>query len=215
MATTTLTSAFISINDVINNFLIAYTGPGKMIPDAKRTEVIFHARRCLQEFAYDTLKAQFSEDFNLTNSAVAGTGQSKNPFSQPKDNVSLISIKRSTAAGGTVATVLMTEVATAALVTTNDEYFVDYTAKTVLFNAALAAVANGFFISYVYLSNALTTDENAAIPKLAEEALYACMIYSIMSNRDNPDPNMLQRLLISKIALLDLSKSRLVFTNFT
>jgi hypothetical protein len=215
MATTTLTSAFISLNDVINNFLIAYTGPGKMIPDAKRTEVIFHARRCLQEFAYDTLKAQFSEDFNLSNSAVPGDGQSANPFKQPADNVSVISIKRSAAAGGTTATVSMTEVATAALIVNNDQYFIDYTAKTVLFNAALADVANGYFISYTYLSNALTTDENAAIPKLAEEALYACMIYSIMSNRDNPDPNTLQRLLISKIALLDLSKSRLVFTNFT
>jgi len=213
MATTTLTSAFISLNDVINNFLIAYTGPGKMIPDAKRTEVIFHARRCLQEFAYDTLKAQFSEDFNLSSSPA--TPRNANPFKQPTDNVSIISIKRSAAAAGTVATISMTEVATAALITDNDKYFVDYTAKTVLFNAALSADVNGFFISYVYLSNALTTDENAAIPKLAEEALYACMIYSIMSNRDKSDPNMLQRLLISKIALLDLSKSRLVFTNFT
>ena len=214
MATTTLTSAFISLNDVINNFLIAYTGPGKMIPDAKRTEVIFHARRCLQEFAYDTLKAQFSEDFNLSNSAVPGAGQSVNPFKQPADNVSVISIKRSTAAGGTTATEVMTEVAKVDDVTI-DKYFINYTTKEVTFATALANAANGYFISYTYLSNALTTDENAAIPKLAEEALYACMIYSIMSNRDNPDPNMLQRLLISKIALLDLSKSRLVFTNFT
>lgn len=214
MATTTLTSAFISLNDIINNFLIAYTGPGKMIPDAKRTEVIFHARRCLQEFAYDTLKAQFSEDFNLSNSAVLADGQSVNPFKQPADNVSVISIKRSDAAGGTTATEVMTEVAKVDDVTI-DKYFINYTTKEVTFATALANAANGYFISYTYLSNALTTDENAAIPKLAEEALYACMIYSIMSNRDNPDPNMLQRLLISKIALLDLSKSRLVFTNFT
>ena len=62
MATTTLSNAFISLNDIINNFLISYTGPGKLIPDAVRTEVIFHARRCLQEFAYETLKSQFIEE---------------------------------------------------------------------------------------------------------------------------------------------------------
>jgi hypothetical protein len=73
----------------------------------------------------------------------------------------------------------------------------------------------GRLIVLEYISDGLAYDEDTQIPKLAEEALYACMIYSIMSNRDNPDPNLLQRLLISKIALLDISKSRLVFTNFT
>ena len=216
MANTVLTSAFISLNDIINNFLIAYTGPGKMIPDAKRTEVIFHARRCLQEFAYDTLKAQFNETFALT--------AAKNPFVQPKSNVSIINIKRAAIASPTdVPSILMEEFPKFSDVGTNaNRYFVQYfpstvagepPVNTVSFSSLLTAVDCN--ISYTYLSNALTTDEDAAIPKLAEEALYACMIYSIMSNRDNPDPNMLQRLLISKIALLDLSKSRLVFTNFT
>jgi hypothetical protein len=213
---TTLTSAFISLNDVINNFLISYTGPGKMIPDAKRTEVIFHARRCLQEFAYDTLKAQFNETFALT--------AAKNPFVQPKSNVSIINIKRAGITSPTdVPSILMEEFPKLSDVGNNaNRYFVQYfpstvvgepAVNTVTFSSLLTAVDCN--ISYTYLSNALTTDEDAAIPKLAEEALYACMIYSIMANRDNPDPNMLQRLLISKIALLDLSKSRLVFTNFT
>jgi hypothetical protein len=107
----------------------------------------------------------------------------------------------------------MTEVArdVATPITSLTEYSVDYATRELFF----ANNAAGYAIEYTYLSNALTTDESAAIPKLAEEALYACMIYSIMSNRDNPDPNTLQRLLISKIALLDISKSRLVFTNFT
>jgi hypothetical protein len=66
-----------------------------------------------------------------------------------------------------------------------------------------------------YLSNALTTDENAAIPKLAEEALYACMVYAILANREKTNPNLLQRLLIEKIDKLERSKSRLIFTNFS
>ena len=61
MADTTATTAFITLNDVINNFIISYTGPGKLIPDSKRTEVIFHARRCLQEFAYETLKSKMTD----------------------------------------------------------------------------------------------------------------------------------------------------------
>ena len=65
-----------------------------------------------------------------------------------------------------------------------------------------------------YLSNALTTDESAAIPKLAEEALYSCMVYAILANRGNTRPDVLQRLLIEKTDKLETAKSRLVFTNF-
>jgi hypothetical protein len=65
-----------------------------------------------------------------------------------------------------------------------------------------------------YLSNALTTDESAAIPKLAEQALYACMIYAILANREKTRPDVLQRLLIDKTDKLERAKSRLVFTNF-
>ena len=43
--------------DVIDNFLIAYVGAGKLIPSVKRSDVIFHAKRGLQEFSYDTLKS--------------------------------------------------------------------------------------------------------------------------------------------------------------
>ena len=66
-----------------------------------------------------------------------------------------------------------------------------------------------------YLSNSLTNDESAAIPKLAEEAMYGCMVYSILANRENTNPNLLQRLLIEKIDKLERSKSRLVLTNFS
>jgi hypothetical protein len=48
---------FISIIDIINNFIVAYVGDGKLIDDVKRTDVMFHAKRGLQEFSYDTLKS--------------------------------------------------------------------------------------------------------------------------------------------------------------
>ena len=92
------------------------------------------------------------------------------------------------------------------------EYAINYSAKTVLFNGLDVGDPN-FVLTY--LSNSLTTDESAAIPKLAEEALYACMVYAILANREKTDPNLLQRLLIEKIDKLERSKSRLIFTNFS
>jgi hypothetical protein len=199
MADTKLINAFISLKDIINNFLISYTGPGKIIPDANRTEVIFHARRCLQEFAFETLKSQFTKTTTIT----------FNEYIQPDDSVAVIHVFRSNAVGETTYPVEMKE--------TNDilnidatNYYVDYTNKKLVFDASL----NNLGLSYTYLSNALTTDETAAIPKLAEEALYACMIYAILSNRENTNPNTLQRLLIEKMQKLERSKSRLIFTNF-
>ena len=49
--------AYTKLDDVINNFLVAYVGAGKLIPSVKRTDVIFHAKRAMQEFSYDTLKS--------------------------------------------------------------------------------------------------------------------------------------------------------------
>jgi len=56
------------LTDVIDNFLIAYVGAGKLIPSVKRTDVIFHARRGLQEFSYDTLKSIKSSELTVPTS---------------------------------------------------------------------------------------------------------------------------------------------------
>lgn len=294
-----LSNAFISLNDIINNFLISYTGPGKLIPDAKRTEVVFHARRCLQEFAYETLKSQMNttgtttayvttpsviypyyplpSDFvatiSLTRSplipsvtlagpvaitssfglfscnavteitiggtvTVSGTNSGSGSISgyidgTPKTyyviatNATFTSFQLSETLGGpgVVTTTGSTTGLTFALVNTSvpmtqvttppttstTEYYIDYVIDRIYFGSAISQ----FNIAYNYLSNALTTDETASIPKLAEEALYSCMIYAILANRENTNPNTLQRLLMEKVAMLERSKSRLVFTSFT
>ena len=54
--------------DVIDNFLIAYVGAGKLIPSVKRSDVIFHAKRGLQEFSYDTLKSVRSQELTIPSS---------------------------------------------------------------------------------------------------------------------------------------------------
>jgi len=57
--------AYITLNDAINNFLIAYVGAGKLVSSVKRTDVIFHAKRGLQEFSYDTLKSIKSAELTI------------------------------------------------------------------------------------------------------------------------------------------------------
>jgi hypothetical protein len=56
---------YISLEDVINNFQVAYVGTGKLIPSCKRTDIIFHAKRGMQEFSYDTLKSIKSQELNI------------------------------------------------------------------------------------------------------------------------------------------------------
>ena len=191
MANTLSTNAFISLNDIINNFIISYTGPGKLIPDSKRTEVIFHARRCIQEFAYETLKSKFTVEASVLPATYTLPNDFVTIINIEADNIDFVQVKENPGQA---------------------EYAIDYNTKIVSFNAGNV---NDPDFELTYLSNSLTTDENAAIPKLAEEALYACMVYAILANREKTDPNLLQRLLIEKIDKLERSKSRLIFTNFS
>jgi hypothetical protein len=57
--------AYTTLNDVINNFLVAYVGDEKLIPNVKRTDIIFHAKRGLQEFSFDTLKSIKSAELTI------------------------------------------------------------------------------------------------------------------------------------------------------
>jgi len=58
---------YLSINDIIDNFIISYVGDGKLLPSVKRTDVIFHAKRAMQEFSYDTLKSIKSQELTIPN----------------------------------------------------------------------------------------------------------------------------------------------------
>ena len=56
---------FISIKDIINNFIIAYVGEGKIISKIKRTDIAFHAQRALQEFSFDTLPSMKAKEIEV------------------------------------------------------------------------------------------------------------------------------------------------------
>lgn len=47
---------FVLLKDVINNFMAFYVGDGKIIDHVERFDVVYHAKRGLQELHYDALK---------------------------------------------------------------------------------------------------------------------------------------------------------------
>lgn len=59
---------YISLKDIVNNFIVGYVGQDKLIPRVNRTDVIFHAKRGLQEFSYDTLKSIKSQELTIPDS---------------------------------------------------------------------------------------------------------------------------------------------------
>ena len=47
---------YVNLKDLVNNFIVAYVGEGKIINKVKRPDVNFHAQRAIAELSYDTLR---------------------------------------------------------------------------------------------------------------------------------------------------------------
>ena len=56
---------FTSLNDIINQFIIAYVGEDKIISKVKTGDVQFHAMRALQELSFDTFKSCKSQEIEV------------------------------------------------------------------------------------------------------------------------------------------------------
>jgi len=56
---------FTSLEDIINQFIVAYVGEDKIIPKVRRTDVAFHAMRGLQELSFDTFKSVKSQQIDV------------------------------------------------------------------------------------------------------------------------------------------------------
>tara|TARA_Y100000401_G_scaffold81123_1_gene66504 strand:+ start:2068 stop:3303 length:1236 start_codon:yes stop_codon:yes gene_type:complete len=57
--------AYNTLGDIVDNFMIGYVGDGKIIQTCKKSDVIFFAKRALQEFSYDTLKSVKSQELTV------------------------------------------------------------------------------------------------------------------------------------------------------
>ena len=56
---------FVSLKDIVTNFIVSYVGEDKIIPKIRRIDVAFHAKRVLQELSFDTLKSFKSHQIEL------------------------------------------------------------------------------------------------------------------------------------------------------
>ena len=60
--------AYVKLGDIIDNFMVGYVGDGKVIQKCKKSDVVFFAKRSLQEFSYDTLKSIKSQELTIPES---------------------------------------------------------------------------------------------------------------------------------------------------
>ena len=59
---------FISLKDIVNNFMLAYVGDGKDIDYVHRGDVLFHAKRGIQEFSYDISRVEKIQEVTIPSS---------------------------------------------------------------------------------------------------------------------------------------------------
>ena len=257
---------YVSLTDVINNFMVAYVGMDKLIPRAKRTDVIFHAKRGLQEFSYDTLKSIKSQELTIPPSLsviipqdyvnyvemsridglgvkhiIYPTRLTSNPYTVPvQDN-------EGTPTQDTIGDNLeSTSITNERWDTTNDNLLTGAFSQE-MFNAGVynwrwddvalgrrygldpeISQTNGWFtmneregkisfssnlagqlIILEYISDGLSVDYDMRIPKMAEEAIYMHIAYSMLASRMNIPEYIVARYKKDKRAALRNAKIRL------
>jgi hypothetical protein len=255
------------LSDVIDNFLIAYVGAGKLIPSVKRTDVIFHAKRGLQEFSYDTLKSVRSQELTVNNalsviipqdyvnyvrlSWTDGLGVqhtiypanqlTTNPFASPVQDE--VGTPTQDSQDSNVQGTSQTEAAWAAgnPRKISGAFSRDMTDANILLNTSYDGLLgqrygldpatsqkNGWFtineregtfafsselqdqiIILDYISDGNAYDLDARIPKMAEDALYSHIIYSILSTSVGIQEYIIKRLQKERSAKLRNAKIRL------
>jgi len=261
---------YIKLDDAIDNFMVGYVGDGKLIQTAKKSDVLFFAKRSLQEFSYDTLKSIHSQELTIPPSLSVALPQDYvnyvrvswidqlgvkriiypannltiNPYENPIQDAQGIPIQSNFADNleGTSITEERWSNANDNLI--NGQFFnnIDDFAYWASYNGLngdfnwgrrygldpQTSQANGWFtlneregkmsfssnlanklIVLEYISDGLGYDEDTKVPKLAEDALYASILYSIVSTRSGQQEYLVQRLQKDRRAKLRNAKIRL------
>jgi hypothetical protein len=58
---------FVTLENIINAFMVIYVGEGKIIQKVNRTDIQFHAMRAIQELSYDVFKSFKSQEIEVPN----------------------------------------------------------------------------------------------------------------------------------------------------
>ena len=62
---------YISLEDIVNNFMLMYVGNDKLVNNVERYNVLFHAKRGIQELNYDALKETKIVELSVCDNATA------------------------------------------------------------------------------------------------------------------------------------------------
>ena len=250
---------YISLDDIINNFIVAYVGAGKLISSAKRTDIMFHAKRGMQEFSYDTLKVIKSQELNIPPSLsiiipqdyvnyvkcswvddagakhiIYPTRVTSNPTELPiqdntgeptqdQDGSNLLSQQSLTEERwqsqdqtnnwrpddykhpfneGLVGQRYGLQPEEAQV---NGKFTINERTGTFSFSSDLA----GKLIILEYISDGLAVDLDMKLPKMAEQAMYMHIAYSILSGRANVPEYIVNRFKRDRSSALRTAKIRL------
>jgi len=261
---------YITLNDAIDNFMVGYVGDGKILQRADKSDVLFFAKRSLQEFSYDTLKSIHSQELTVPASLSLALPQDYvnyvrvsridslgikriiypvnnltiNPYNNPVQDATGVPTQDNFGSNieGTSITEERWSTANLDLLNFNLlDNFDDFSYWWNLygfdgnFNTGRlygldpqTSQINGWFsinhregkmsfsnelanelIVLEYISDGLGSELDTKVPKLAEDALYASILYNIVSVRANQDPNNVMRLKRDRSAKLRNAKIRL------
>ena len=261
---------YIKLTDAVDNFMVGYVGDGKLIQNAKKSDVLFFAKRSLQEFSYDTLKSIHSQELNVPASLSVILPQDYVNYVRvsfidplgvkriiyPANNLTIapfetpiqdqVGVPTQDNFGenieGTSLTVERWKKANDNLINgqiannineavdfqnaygfegswnwgrqygldpqtsqTNGWFNMDEREGKMSFSSNLA----GRLIVLEYISDGLAYDSDTKVPKLAEDALYASILHSIISTRSGQQEYLVQRLQKDRRAKLRNAKIRL------
>tara|TARA_R100000951_G_scaffold14912_1_gene11674 strand:- start:803 stop:2020 length:1218 start_codon:yes stop_codon:yes gene_type:complete len=261
---------YITLNDAIDNFMVGYVGDGKILQKASKSDVLFFAKRSLQEFSYDTLKSIHSQELTIPASLnivlpqdyvnyvsvcyidqlgvkrpiYPANNLTTSPYENPVQDTAGVPIQDNFGSNieGTSITEERWKKANDVIINQGifdnlDDYA--YWANYYGFDNTLAygqlygiepqyAQVNGWFnpnyregkmsfssnlvdklIVLEYISDGLAYDGDSKVPKLAEDALYASIMYNIISTRANQPEYIVQRFKKDRSAKLRNAKIRL------
>ena len=261
---------YIKLTDAIDNFMVGYVGDGKLIQNAKKSDVLFFAKRSLQEFSYDTLKSIHSQELNIpaslsvilpqdyvnyvrvswidqlgvkriiypaNNLTIAPFGTpiqdqagvpTQDSFGENIEGTSLTTERWKRANDNLINGQLVNNIDEAVdfqnaygfegswnwgrqygldpqTSQMNGWFNMDEREGKMSFSSNLA----GKLIVLEYISDGLAYDSDTKVPKLAEDALYASILHSIISTRSGQQEYLVQRLQKDRRAKLRNAKIRL------
>ena len=248
--------------------MVAYVGVDKLIPRCKRSDIVFHAKRGLQEFSYDTLRSVKSQELTIPPSlslvlpqdyvnyvqlswidalgvkhVIYPTTLTSNPEQVPLQDSAGIPIQDVYGNSSQAQQSLTNQRWKSAnqrdlngQISANDftnEGVYDWAWWKMAYGQRYGlnpetSQKNGWFtiderrgvfafssdlanqlIILEYISDGLAYDEDTHIPKLAEDALYMHIMYSIISTRSNFPEYVVQRYKRERSAKLRNAKIRL------